>query len=346
MAEFGGLDADAAEAAGLAHDLGHPPFGHVAEEELDKVVRAAGVDDGYDGNAQSFRIVTRLATSDARGLAEDAIPGLNWTRQTLDGILKYPWAHLENEDEPKKWGYYSTEREVFEWVRRRRLPMQRGLIAEVMDWADDVTYAIHDLTDFFRVGRIPLDRFKGKTTQRHRFMEQVFRRKPKWRRSRTKYEGALDAVLDVFPFEPEEKYADTQEHRARLYGFTTTLIAQYVNAIRVCRPTRSDSKLVTIEPEAELQVAVLKQFIWEYIIEDPILALPQQGQRRAIRSVFRTLLLAVKKRQHYLFAEGVRQRLQAVCDKREQEVRFVADYVAGMTEKEVLRVYRELRGHR
>ena len=90
--KLGGLDPDSAEAAGLAHDLGHPPFGHIAEEELDQLVREAGLQDGYEGNAQSFRIVTRLASSDARDLKQRSIAGLNLTRTTLDGILKYPWA--------------------------------------------------------------------------------------------------------------------------------------------------------------------------------------------------------------------------------------------------------------
>jgi dGTPase len=62
---FGGINPDAAEAAGLGHDLGHPPFGHIAEEELDRLVRRAGVTDGFEGNAQSLRIVSRLAVSDA-----------------------------------------------------------------------------------------------------------------------------------------------------------------------------------------------------------------------------------------------------------------------------------------
>ena len=160
---LGGIDCDAAEAAGLAHDLGHPPFGHIAETELDKLVRDAGVQDGFEGNAQSFRIVAALATSDARDGNAFPIRGLNLTRRTLDGILKYPWPYGASRNK-KKWGYYSTERDVFAWARGTRPKYQRSIIAEIMDWADDITFAIHDLLDFYVAGRIPIDRCKGVTS--------------------------------------------------------------------------------------------------------------------------------------------------------------------------------------
>jgi dGTPase len=101
---IGGLDPDAAEAAGLAHDLGHPPFGHVAEEELHRLVQDAGVPDGYEGNAQSFRIVVRLAASDARDEHDLPVQGLNLTARTLDGLLKYPWQYGDSMY-PNKWGF-------------------------------------------------------------------------------------------------------------------------------------------------------------------------------------------------------------------------------------------------
>jgi dGTPase len=172
--ELGGLDSDATEAAGLAHDLGHPPFGHIAEEELNRLVRKAGVRDGYEGNAQAFRIAVRLANSDACDRKDVPIPGLNLTRRTLDGILKYPWGH---EDRPpgykNKWGYYETEADVFGWVRKGRQRRQRSIIAEIMDWADDITFAIHDLLDFYRSGRIPIDRCKGDRSPERRRLIQV-----------------------------------------------------------------------------------------------------------------------------------------------------------------------------
>ena len=152
---LGELDPDAAEAAGLAHDLGHPPFGHVAEQILRDTTSAS-----FEGNPQTFRIVTNLAvrTMDS--------PGLMLTRRTLNGILKYPWLReIEGSDKRKsKWGAYEPDKGAFAWVRRDSQPDEPSLTARIMDWADDVTYAVHDLQDFYQAGLVPLHLLCGRGT--------------------------------------------------------------------------------------------------------------------------------------------------------------------------------------
>src|SRR5439155_19438456 len=110
----GGLNADVVESAALAHDLGHPPFGHVAEKELDRIVVKAGVPEGYEGNAQSFRIITRLSI---RGEGSANAPGLDLTRATLNACLKYPWLRQTSGRQSEKWGYYHTEQADFDFAR-------------------------------------------------------------------------------------------------------------------------------------------------------------------------------------------------------------------------------------
>lgn len=149
------LDPDAAEAAGLGHDLGHPPFGHVAEKALNEKAHLAG---GFEGNAQSFRIVTRLAIRSPE-------PGLSLTRRTLNGCLKYPWLQVPTDEQKnEKYGAYrNNDEEAFHWVRQGSEQDELSLTAHLMDWADDLTFAVHDLDDFYRAGLVPLDRLAAES---------------------------------------------------------------------------------------------------------------------------------------------------------------------------------------
>ena len=123
-AEFRGLDPEVVEAACLAHDLGHPPFGHVGEHVLDELVRPYD-DDGFEGNAQSFRIVTKLAVR-----FPDA-PGINLTRATLAACLKYPWYRGKTGKQSKKWSVYKTETDDFKFARRKHSHKEKTLMQEV-----------------------------------------------------------------------------------------------------------------------------------------------------------------------------------------------------------------------
>jgi dGTPase len=168
-----GCDPDLVDAACLAHDLGHPPFGHNGESALAALADPGGVlaCGGFEGNAQSLRLLTRL---------EPKVPGagLNLTRATLDAALKYPWfpeatpaassapenvtLHL-----PPKYGAYQCDISAFKWIRAEAPGRRRCLEAQVMDWADDVAYSVHDVEDGLQAGLVSLKNLSDHSERRH-----------------------------------------------------------------------------------------------------------------------------------------------------------------------------------
>lgn len=341
-------DPDVAEAAALAHDLGHPPFGHIAEKELDKLAKKAGLKDGFEGNAQSFRIVSKLAVSDAVAKDSDTIPvirGLNLTRATLNAILKYPWGSGDNPGKQNKWGVYETERSLFNWVREGHSldPFAKSPEAAIMDWADDITYAVHDLVDFYCAGQIPVDRLADDNdpAERDSFFAELFARCLDLAPRRAHLEQTFKEVLEFFPL--DRRYIGTLEQRTGLSQFSTVLISRYVNAISLVAPTVGAKSVVEIKQYAEEEIRMLKELTWHYVILNNELATLQHGQTQTVRTVFETMCLAVKDNRR-LFPPAYQEELAAAEGDMLLQTRVVVDYVASMTEHEVAHVYALLTG--
>jgi dGTPase len=340
FAQVYALDPDITEAASLAHDLGHPPFGHVAEEELNDLVAERKILSGFEGNAQSFRILNKLA------LTSGDYVGLNLTRGTLNATLKYPWLRETGGKKQLKWGAYHTEQPEFQWVRQGIENQLKCCEAELMDWADDVTYAVHDTIDFYRAGLIPLDRLApvNDESERKRFLDEVFERHAsadlKLPFPRPDLEDAFLRLIQLFPI--DHPYGDDDEDRARLRTFSSALIGSYASAIHLEAP-KVNARTVAIESNKEKEVFMLKQMTWHYVILRPSLATQQYGERKIIRDLFEIFQTAAKKNRFTIFPPRVAQVLREYRED-EESVRAIVDMISGMTERQAVSLHGRLTG--
>jgi dGTPase len=322
------LDPDAAEASALGHDLGHPPFGHVAEDALKQCSAAS-----FEGNAQSFRIVTRLAI-------RETVPGLSLTRQTLNGILKYPWLKDDmTAFRSKKWGVYESDEAAFKWVRRDNDAQERSLTAHVMDWADDLTYAVHDLDDFYRAGLVPLDRLATGSKERDRFREGL-------EASGLREPGAMVETLeDVLQYYTiDEPYQGRVDQRAALRTSASTLITAYLDAFSLQDCLRQGCAQIVIDESARRQVKVLKALTWVYVVMRPSLAVLQAGRRRIIEDLYERYFAATgHDGDRRLLPPAYASRLEPGATAIARS-RLATDLVSSLTERAALELYRRMSG--
>jgi dGTPase len=345
----GGIDVAAAEAAGLAHDLGHPPFGHVGETTLNERCREHGLD-GYEGNAQTFRILTKLATHPNRPRGE----GLGISRRTLCAVIKYPKLRVGENETATKWNAYPTEAAEFAAARAELElePEERSLEAAIMDWADDVTYAFHDLEDFIRARHVPITALITNEEERNAFVDAS------WARV-SKKEPSADraAVVDRFhglltlAFVSASKQRDWRNSREILYG-CRFLIHEYVSRAELGeRPNP-----LVIPPTVRAEVELFKQLTWYYVIFDPRLASLQLGQQKIVYELFEGLHAWLKRADEERILERVPHRLSWALELTRIETgseyyagrpdaryaRAVADFLAGLTEGQAIDLYRRV----
>ena len=262
-----GCDADLTDLAGLAHDIGHPPFGHNGEAALNEIAGAAG---GFEANAQNLRLLTRLEPKVIG--ADGGCAGLNLTRASLDAVIKYPWPRRE---EGGKFGVYDDDRDVFAWVRCGA-PRERArcLESQVMDWADDVAYSVHDVEDGVSSGRIDLVRLAEDADERLHVAEAAAR-------SYSQESAAdlaavladllrLPAVATRIGMPPGmASAAALKQLTSELTGrFVTGAVAQTRSAFGPGPLTRYAAELVVPRLLAA-EVAVLKAIAFHYVMDDP-----------------------------------------------------------------------------
>ena len=343
LATESGLDPEVVEAACLAHDLGHPPFGHVGEHLLDELARDAGCDGGFEGNAQSFRILTKLA------VRFDECAGLDLTRATLNATLKYPWLRQpDDRKRSKKWGAYASETDDFAFATHGFSDGERCIEAHLMDWADDIAYSVHDLEDFQRCGALPWTRiFAAKEAIINRAETAWFEAPPGASGLlRSAFRRLEQFLAEGFADLISTPYEGSRVQRQQLRTMTSQLISRYVQATSLLK-SEAGQIYVTVPDNEQNEVKILKQITRDYIIGNPSLIGQQRGQEKIIRDLFSELLgaTAATPDQNPVYPAFLPTRLRYLWDASEcDKVRFVVDCIAGLTEGEALGLHRRLTG--
>jgi dGTPase len=320
-----GADPDVVDAACLAHDLGHPPFGHNGESALDAAAAECG---GFEGNAQSLRELTRLETKVVGA-------GLNLTRATLDAACKYPWPRSDRD--PVKYGVYADDVPVFTWIRAGAPDRVRSLEATIMDWADDVAYSVHDLEDGVRAGLVDLRRLSdpGERAELVAYSREFYGA------------GDEDALgrLRAAPWWPEAPGPPrTASQMAAVKTLTSELIARLVRAALAATRTeygdgplsRYDATLV-VPPETRAECAVLKAMTAKWVMGRSGAAALQVRQRQLLTELIEAVAAGAPDTLEPLLAEAWKLAGDAAAQQR-----VVIDQVARLTDLSAVRWHARL----
>ncbi|MDN5772600.1 MAG: deoxyguanosinetriphosphate triphosphohydrolase [Brevibacterium aurantiacum] len=262
LARYLGCDPDIVDTACLSHDLGHPPFGHHGETILDALCIDIG---GFEGNAQTLRLVTRI---EPKVIADDGRPaGLNLTRASLDALTKYPWSRSEasagrRDSGVRKFGVYDDDRGVFDFYRDGIENGKRCIEAQVMDLADDISYSVHDVEDAIAGGHLHLGEFAAESRR-----AELFDITRKWYLPTTGDEEMDKALsrLQAAAYWPADVYDGSRKAQATLKHMTSQLIGRFVGAAEAATReefgweplARYAASLVVPEPTV-VEIAVLK----------------------------------------------------------------------------------------
>jgi dGTPase len=322
-----GCHPDLAETAALAHDMGHPPFGHNGEAALDELAASCG---GFEGNAQTLRILTRLEAKSAD--AEGRSVGLNLTRAALDACTKYPWRRRPGTATSSgKFGVYDDDQPVFSWLRSGVEGPRLCVEAQVMDLADDVAYSVHDLEDGVVGGRIDLA-----------LLDQPDERAAIWETVRDWYlpeapddllDAAFGRVRSVGSW-PGASYDGSRRALASVKNLTSDLIGIFCGEVHRAtvaahgdRPlVRHDADLVVPHGTA-VEIAVLKGIAAHFVMRAPDRVTLMERQRTLLAELVEALLDRGR--------DGLEPALREDFDRAGDDAartRVVLDQVASLTD--------------
>jgi len=350
------LTPEMAEAVALAHDLGHPPFGHTGEHTLDACMREVSRLTGgtgkdglrFEGNAQTFHILVAAEPK------SPAYPGLNLTRATLSGVIKYPF---EQSDDAGKF-IFSSDLPTARWTLRKGSGLlkagkpshvanpQTSIVCQIMNWADDCAYSVHDVEDALQAQFLHPGDF-----DQARFLRRVFSRYEETQRSedvpKLGFEEIRDRLRDLkWRIMP----SDTGDERAQRKSAMRDILNDLISSVSITpRPggARADFAWRLIIPsEARILAVLCKAVIWEAVITDPRVAAVNAKGREILRDLFQMLLGEVlEKKNVVLFPRYYRPIVEeSMSDGPNEAARAICNFLALMTDMDALRFHALLRG--
>lgn len=331
-----GCDPDLVEAACLAHDLGHPPFGHNGEQALNEFADDCG---GFEGNAQSLRLLTRI---EPKRFTEDGSVGLNLTRATLDAATKYPWSRGGHDT--RKFGVYEDDRPVFDWIRKGAPGTRTTFEAQVMDWSDDVAYSVHDVEDGLHAGHIDPNVLHAEPERRAVFEVALGRYVPE-DTDPAELAAALDRLQDQewWP----HGYDGSAVAQARLKDATSQLIGRFcLSAEAATRARHGTGRLTRYEAElvvphaTRLECAVLKAVADRYVM--------QRAEQERLRADQRIVVAQLAEALTARAPDGLDPQFRALFDGAPDDrarKRVIVDQIASLTDASARSLHARLTGH-
>ncbi len=331
LGEALGADPDLMEGACLAHDIGHPPFGHNGEDALNQIAQSCG---GFEGNAQSFRLLVRLEAKTVTPFGKSI--GLNLTRSSLDAATKYPWARTEAS---KKFGVYDDDVEIFNWMREGAPTGGTSLEAQIMDWSDDVAYSVHDFEDALVSGQVKLHFLRNDLSDLFSVAKSTYLSDI----TESESETALSNLqaLSCWPAD----YDGSHRHLARLKDLASQMIGRFALAAeRSTRDKYGDSDLTRygaslIVPRAQrVEVALLKAIAGFYVINADVAQKRYSEQQILIHELVEKVLAGAPQTLESFFLDDWEG-----AHSDDERLRVVIDQVASLTDPGAYALHSQLK---
>lgn len=339
------------EALCLAHDIGHPPYGHGGEIALNYMMREYG---GFEGNAQTFRIVTQLEPYTEHH-------GMNLTRRSLLGLLKYPApiSHTRAEKQPhpvasqrqlkaKDWtpakGVYDKDLPQFDWVlaalssddkralqtmrNTQRQPLEhnktrfKSLDCSIMELADDIAYGVHDLEDAIVLELVDKDMWQASAATQLK------------QQTNTWLSEHIDSITQLL-FSGKH-----YERKDAIGGIVNSLLTSI--EVKAVPDSQFDSPLLHYNAYLDKDMAavlkILKRFVSDYVIQVPRVQIFEYKGQQIIMDLFEAFSADPER----LLPESTRKLWLTASDQQDNGMRVIADYVSAMTDGYAQKMHQQL----